>query len=142
MLAAFLCGTMIAFQSPINARLGNFVGGPLTAAFCSFAVGTIALGAIMIFSGNIPRWQDMQQTSLWMWSGGILGAAFVSISISAFPILGAALMISLVVAGQMIAALLIDKTGFLLPEPIDISASRIVALVLIMAGVILFMRTR
>lgn len=140
-LAALFAGSMIAFQSPVNARLGSIMGGPLVATFCSFAVGTIALGALLVVTGNIPRASDISATQSWMWIGGLLGAIFAFVSISAVPILGAALMISLFVAGQLIGALIIDKTGFLLPQSIDIGWERLLALALIMAGVILFTRS-
>lgn len=140
-IAALLGGSMIAFQSPINAKLGGVMGGPLVAAFCSFAVGTLMLGILMVVTGNLPRMGEINQTASWMWVGGILGAIFVYTSISVVPVLGAALMISLFIAGQLIGALIIDKTGFLLPMSIDIGWERIVALVLIMAGVVLFTRS-
>jgi transporter family-2 protein len=66
----------------------------------------------------------------------------VTIAAWAVPTLGAALMISLFVAGQMIAALIIDKTGFLLPAQVDIGWERLLGLALIIAGVVLFMRSR
>lgn len=141
-VAALIAGSMIAFQSPINAKLGNFMGGSLVAAFCSFATGTIILGLILILTGNLPRISEMQNTTLWMWAGGLLGAIFVSISISVVPILGSALMISLFVTGQLLGALAIDKTGFLLPTQTDIGWERILAVCLIISGVLLFMRSR
>ncbi len=140
-LAAFFAGSMIAFQSPINAKLGGLMGGSLVAAFCSFAVGTVILAVLLVITGNIPRLGDIGRTELWMWSGGLMGAIFVFTSISVVPVIGAALMIALFVAGQMAGALLIDKTGFLLPASIPIGWERILALGLIMAGVVLFTRS-
>lgn len=141
MLASFIAGSMIAFQSPINAKLGSIMGGPLVAAFISFASGTIALGLLISLTGQWPRLTEIYQTAPWMWIGGILGAMFVFTSISVVPFLGAALMISLFVAGQLAGALIIDKTGFLLPHSIDIGWERMLAVALILAGVILFTRS-
>lgn len=140
-LAALFAGSMIAFQAPINARLGGVMGGPLVATFCSFAVGTFVLGILMVATGNMPRFGEIGHTQGWMWIGGLLGAIFVFVSISVVPVLGAALMISLFVAGQLIGALIIDKTGFLLPQQVDIGWERILALALILAGVALFTRS-
>lgn len=138
MIAALFAGSMIAFQSPINARLGGVMGGPLVATFFSFAVGTVALAILLAVSGNIPKFAEINQTQSWMWIGGLLGAIFVFVSISVVPVLGAALMISLFVTGQLVGALLIDKTGFLLPQSIDIGWERIAALVLMVVAVWLF----
>lgn len=140
MLAALFAGAMIAFQSPINAKLGNFMGGPLVATFCSFAVGTFILAVMVIAGGHFPKADQLSVTAPWMWLGGVLGAIFVYISISVVPVLGAALMISLFVTGQLVGALIIDKTGFLLPNQIDIGWERIVAVALMLVGVYLFTR--
>lgn len=137
-IAALFAGSMIAFQSPINARLGGVMGGPLVATFFSFAVGTVALAILLAVSGNIPKFGDIAQTQSWMWLGGLMGAIFVFVSISVVPVLGAALMISLFVAGQLIGAILIDKTGFLLPQSIDIGWERLLALALMLVAVWLF----
>lgn len=138
MLASLLAGSMIAFQAPINARLGTIMGGPLVATFFSFAVGTVVLAVLLAVTGQIPALPKIGETAPWMWVGGLLGLVFVFTSIAVVPVLGAALMVSLFVAGQLIAALLIDKTGFLLPAAVDIGWERILALVLIIVGVVLF----
>jgi transporter family-2 protein len=141
MLVAFIGGAMIAFQAPLNSKLGMTLGGgPLIAAFISFLVGTIALGTILIVKQQIPSADDIARTVPWMWIGGLMGAIYVWGSISAVPVLGSALMISIVVAGQLVSALYIDKTGFLLPAALDISWQRIVGAALVMGGVILFAR--
>ena len=44
-------GGLIALQAPINAGLGKATGS-LPAALVSFAVGTIALAAIVVLSGK------------------------------------------------------------------------------------------
>jgi len=141
-LAALFAGSMIAFQAPINAKLGSVMGGPLVGTFCSFAVGTLILGVLMVAGGHVPRFEQVAQTQIWWWIGGALGAILVYISIAVVPILGAALMIALFVTGQLIGALIIDKTGFLLPMQIDIGWERIAALVLILGGVVLFTRSQ
>jgi transporter family-2 protein len=54
--------------------------------------------------------------------GGILGAILVTIMLIVVTRIGAAVTISSVITGQMIAALIIDQTGFLgVPKnPIDL----------------------
>ncbi len=141
MVLSVFAGSMVAFQAPINAKLGSLTQGPLLAAFISFAVGTVALGFLVLVTGNLPKMDDLMRTDLWMWVGGLLGAIFVFTSITVVPVLGSALMLSLFILGQLIGALVIDKTGFLLPMSIDISWERMVAFGLILGGVVLFMRS-
>ena len=142
MTLSLFAGSMIAFQAPINAKLGSVTGGPLIAAFFSFLIGTVALGALLALTGNIPKFENLIKTESWMWVGGLLGAILVTASIYIIPHLGSALMISLFIAGQILGALLIDKTGFLLPEAIEIDWQRFLALLLILAGAALLSKAK
>ena len=44
MVVAALIGAVLPLQGLINARLGTQIGGPVSAAFVSFLVGTLMLG--------------------------------------------------------------------------------------------------
>ena len=141
MIAAVAAGAFIAFQSPINAKLGSIIGGPLVAAFISFLIGTIFLGILLLVTRQFPDLSQLSKTQIWMFVGGLLGAGMVFTTLSVVPILGSALMVSLLVTGQMMSALYIDKTGFLLPQSYDISWERILGATLVVIGMILITRT-
>ena len=47
----------------------------------------------------------------WMWSGGLLGAFYITAALVLAPRLGAGSFIAAVVAGQMLAALAADRFG-------------------------------
>ena len=47
-------GAMIAVQAPTNAMLAKAGGSPVLAALISFGVGTVALLATWLASGNRP----------------------------------------------------------------------------------------
>ena len=133
-LMSFTGGAIIMMQAPINARLGSVMGGPLWAAFLSFLVGTIALAAVLLISRKAPSFENIFQTSAWMWTGGLLGAMFVFATIFSVPKLGAGLMIVLIVSGQMVCAIAMDHYGFLVPEAHSASLLRILGAGLVMAG--------
>jgi transporter family-2 protein len=137
MALSFLGGALIMLQSPINAKLGLAAGGPLWAAFLSFLTGTIALGLAALLTRQPLLAATLAQTPPWMWVGGLLGAFFVTTTIFAVPQLGAGLMIVLIIAGQMLAALLLDHTGFLLPAAHPLNAGRLLGALFILAGVVL-----
>jgi uncharacterized membrane protein YdcZ (DUF606 family) len=51
---AFVAGTAIAAQAAVNSQLAAGLGGqPITAAFVSFMVGTVVLGAIAAATGSL-----------------------------------------------------------------------------------------
>jgi transporter family-2 protein len=137
MILSFAAGTIIMLQAPINAKLGFIAGSPLWAAFFSFLTGTVFLGLMMLLTRLPLNGAALAGTSPWMWTGGLLGSFFVATTIFAVPLLGPGLMIVLIIAGQMLGALLLDHTGFLLSEAHPMNMGRLAGAICILAGVIL-----
>ncbi len=137
MFAAFVAGAVLPLQALINARLGAAVGGPSAAAAVSFAIGTIGLLAfIFITNTPAPNTDAISVLPWWAWVGGLLGAYYVATATMTAPVLGAASMVSLVIAGQMIASLLLDHYGVLhAAQPI--SLQKMVGAFLLIGGVYL-----
>jgi transporter family-2 protein len=139
LLLAFAIGCMIPFQAAINHQLGSHLGGSsLMAAFVSFSVGTLALGAAIAFSGT--RWQSLAgiaDAKAWQLSGGVLGAIFVFGTTLLVPRIGAAKMVALIVAGQVLVSLVMDRQGWLGLAVREITTPRLVGALLLIAGVLL-----
>ena len=117
---AIFAGFSNAFQAPVNAALGRFVG-VVESSFISFTVGTLSLLLVSLFigKGSILKVVDAPPN---LWIGGFLGAFFVTVALFVVPKIGAAVMIASVITGQMTAALIIDQIGLLgIPKnPIDL----------------------
>jgi transporter family-2 protein len=117
---AIFAGMSNAFQAPVNAALGRFVG--IVESSCiSFSVGALSLLVVSLVAGkgSILKVVDAPPN---LWIGGFLGAFFVTVALFVVPKIGAAVMIASVLTGQMISALIIDQTGLLgIPKnPIDL----------------------
>lgn len=132
-------GILFALQSPINARLGNAMGGPLTGAFLSFLTGTVVLSAVLLLQRKPILVSNITQTPWWMWIGGTLGAFMVFAAAYSVERLGSAAMLALIIAGQIIASLVIDHYGILVHNPVPVSPIRIAGAVLLLAGVVLIL---
>lgn len=102
-------GAAVALQPSINARLAEKTGF-LESACISFAVGTAVLFVALLISG---RWtvKGLSETLWWEWTGGILGALFVSATILAVPRIGTASAMAASITAQLITALLLDHFG-------------------------------
>ena len=136
-LLSVLAGCVLPFQGAINGKLAKSIESPVYASFFSFLVGTVALLAyVLVYHGPI-RLQQVRQVPLYEWSGGLLGAFYVLVIVLILPKLGAALTFSLIVAGQMIVALLLDHTGFLVAVQHPINVWRVFGLAMIIGGVVL-----
>jgi transporter family-2 protein len=134
-------GAMIAVQAPTNAMLAKAGGSPVLAALISFGVGTVALLATWLASGNRPGTSAFASLPWYAWVGGLYGAFFVAIAAYAAPRIGLASLITIGVAGQIAAALWLDHIGALgLPrEPINLG--RVIGALLVVAGVVMVRRS-
>ena len=124
-------------QAAINARLAKTAGSSVMAAFISFAVGTIALMIFLLITGQFQFKFISTSSPWWLWTGGILGTFFVAGIVVLLPRLGVVLSFSLVLAGQMFAAILFDQFGLLGLAVREISLGKIIGALLLIVGVIL-----
>ena len=132
-------GVLFALQSPINARLGNAMGGPLVGAFLSFLTGTIILSVILLMQRKTIPLTNITQTPWWLWIGGTLGAFMVFAAAYSVERLGSAAMLALIIAGQIIASLVIDHYGILVHNPVPVSPIRIAGAAMLLGGVIMIL---
>jgi bacterial/archaeal transporter family-2 protein len=141
LLLAIGAGVLLPVQAGINAQLRSAVGSPLTAGLISFLVGTAGLAAVvLLLRAPVTLRPAWDATPWWYWIGGLIGAVYVVASIVLAPRLGAATMVAAIVAGQMIASLLLDQYG-LLGFPIHpISGLRVLGAALVIGGVMLVQR--
>jgi len=137
-LLALAAGTCIPTQAGINARLSLWARSPILAATISFLVGTVVLtGYILAARLPLPALRSAAAQPWWLWSGGVLGAFFVAVTIYLAPRLGATNMLAWVLAGQMLAAMTLDHFGLLGYPLHPLSLGRLAGIVLLIAGVLL-----
>jgi transporter family-2 protein len=140
-LIALLAGAMMPTQAATNNRMASVVESPILAALLSFLVGTIALFAYALLTGeSISNLALAKNAPPIAWIGGLLGAFFVAAAVTLVPRLGVAMTFSLIIAGQMVATLIIDHFGLLGVPVKEISFTRIAGILLITGGVILIRR--
>jgi len=140
LLAVVLAGGATALQAPTNARLMGALGSPVNAAFVSFAVGAAALGLLALALQARPDWTATRTLPWWAWVGGLYGAVFVVAAAWGVPRLGAALTITLMVAGQLLVALLLDHFGALGVPKQPMNLAKVAGVALVIAGVVLVRR--
>jgi transporter family-2 protein len=142
-LLGIVSGAFIAIQAPINSQLARGLGMPVAAAAFSFLSGAIVLGIatlVMMRAQDISL--DWKAPAPWLFvAGGILGGAYVTISTLLIPRIGAAALMALIVAGQLLAGMLMDRIGFLGMAVREISLGRVAGAVLLMAGAVLIRLT-
>jgi len=143
LLAVCACvvgGMLTALQAPTNAMLARPFNSPVNAAFVSFAVGTLVLLVAIVALRVKPDWSGVQALPWYAWLDGAYGAVFVVAAAFAAPRLGVASTITLMIAGQLVAGMVVDHFGGFGIAPRPINLVRLLGVALVFAGVVLVRR--
>jgi len=142
LLLALLAGVGVSVQLGVNAQLRQAVSNPVVSALLSFTVGTFVL-CLYVFGAArqaLPSVELLRHITWWKWTGGLLGAIYITTAIVIGPRIGAANFVSLVVAGQLLAALLFDHFGYVGFPIHPANVYRLLGALLIVAGVYLIQK--
>lgn len=141
LILAFLVGVAITVQAGVNANLRQAMGNPILAASISFGSGLIALLLMLLATGgSVPSADAIKQVSWWKWMGGLMGAVYMITVIVSVPKIGTANLVSLSVAGQLVAAIILDHYGFMGFALHPANGWRLLGILLIITGVLLVVR--
>jgi bacterial/archaeal transporter family-2 protein len=138
-LLVMIAGLGVALQGPTNAALARASGSVVLAALISFAVGTAALFVAWAATDRTPV-ASVRAAPWWAWAGGLYGAVFVAAFAYATPRLGLASTLTLAIASQLAAALVLDGFGLLDLPVRPLSLARVAGVGLVIAGVLLVRR--
>lgn len=134
--AAFAVGAAVPMQSAINARMAFSQGHPLYGALTNTAVASITLVCLIVaLRLPAPNLRAAAQGPMWLWCGGLVGAAFVFGGLFVAPRIGAAAFTAATVLGSVVASLAIDHFGWLNFPVQPLSMWRLMGAACILAGV-------
>jgi bacterial/archaeal transporter family-2 protein len=138
-LLAFLAGCSLSVQAAVNVELARGIGSPLTAVAISFVVGAIVLVvATFLARQPLPTAKAVEIVPGYAWvGGGMLGAFIIFSVLYLAPRLGIAVVISTAIAGQLIAALVLDHYGLLGTVVREATLGRIAGVFVMLAGVLM-----
>tara|TARA_Y100000294_G_C8370124_1_gene262383 strand:- start:16 stop:459 length:444 start_codon:yes stop_codon:yes gene_type:complete len=140
-ILALAVGLVLPLQVGINAELARRVLSPMTASFFSFAIGTLGLlVCAWIVRVPWPGWSTLVTFPSWMWLGGLIGAFAVFGGVVSGPKIGFLALVSLVLAGQLIASLILDHNGWLGFPVRELSLGRISGSILLLIAVTLIQK--
>lgn len=140
-LLSLLAGVAVAVQTAVNSQLRTDTNNPVLTALISFGIGTVAL-AILYFSffKVSPVFPAGFEFTWWKFTGGLLGVVYVTAVVIAAPRIGAANALGFIVAGQFVAAVIIDHFGLLGMPVNSVSWWRILGIVILIGGVYLIQK--
>jgi transporter family-2 protein len=139
-LLAALVGAGLTVQVGMNSTVRLAIGSPVIATIVNFTVGLAALVLLAIASGARMTPGSAATVPAWAWFGGVLGATYVAATTVLGPRLGAAALLALTLAGQMVAALVVDHFGVIGFPQNPVTPARLLGAALLVAGVLLILR--
>ena len=131
---ALFAGILMAVQAPTNAVLGKASGSPIVAAFISFVVGTVALGAMVAASSGRLFAPELKSVPWYAWLGGLYGAFFVAIAAFGAPKVGVGPLLTAAIGGQQIGAVILDHYGLLGLTRQPVSIEKVGGVILVLVG--------
>jgi transporter family-2 protein len=137
-ILALLAGAAIALQPVMNAAASGHMGHPIWGALASAAV-TFLLLAIAPIALRLPIPGSKAFTGFppWLYGGGVIGAFMLFAALLAVSRLGATTTAALIISGQLVAALIVDHTGWLGVPVHLINPPRVIGALLLLGGVFL-----
>ena len=138
-LLAVCAGTLFPVQTAANALLGRGIGGAFAATLVSFVAGLIVLlGLNAVVFKQWPNFADLAAQPLpLLWIGGTIGVVFLSSNVFLASRIGVAATFGFVMAGQLLAALLIDRFGLFGVVLRELSPGRVAGVLLVFVGALM-----
>jgi transporter family-2 protein len=111
MLLAFLSGAVIAVYIPMNAQLSKFLNSAILTNVLFFLGAFITSVAVFAVFGGAGSLASVPKAPPHLLLTGIAGAAMIFLASVLVPRLGASRMFMLLLAGQLIMAVLVSHFG-------------------------------
>lgn len=131
-------GAMMPIQAGVNSQLGKLLSNPWQAAFISFLGGFLAITCACLLSGKFfPTIKQFTSTPWYLLIGGLFGCVLVVTAIIFAPKLGATILITSLIAGQLIASVILDHFGWVGFQIHQINIFRVIGILFLLSGVVL-----
>jgi len=136
LLFTVVAGAFLPMQAGVNARLAQFVGGPVRASMVSFGVGALALFLVVVLFYRSET-HRVSAAPWWAWVGGLLGAFYVTSTVVVPVRIGAAAFFGILVAAQLVTSVVLDRFGAIGFPKHDLSPGRLIGVAMLIAGAVL-----
>jgi len=132
-LATLAAGALVAFQPPLNSELAKRTS-VVAAAFISTGIAAIALGVLAVALGEAGHVRRVPHIPVGYLTGGLLGAALISVSLVTVRTLGAGGVVAALLCGQLTVSALLDRFGLVGLDRVGLTPARLLGFVLLFAG--------
>ena len=132
--AAFIMGMIMSIYLPMNSSVSRYLGSSIAANVTFFMVAFITSILILLFSGETGVVYRLRQVPVYLYLTGFISAFIVLGTTFLIPYLGARKFFILLIAGQVVMAVVVSHFGILESPPDPVSAKKLAGAVLVIAG--------
>ena len=138
LILAVLTGALVPLQLAFNGQLGVALKGPFMASFFVFLTGLLATGLVILATRTSwPDMGDIRAVPATAWLGGLIATIYILAIVYLVPKLGVGTSAVLIIAGQLVTALVLDHLGAFGTQQVPLSVWRLAGAGLVVAGAVL-----
>lgn len=139
-MLAITAGLFGAVQVAVMGKLGERIGSLEAVMVAAIVTGLLVLPVLVVARQGVGGLGETLSQPWWMLTGGALGA-FIVLSITiAGPKIGTTAVVGLLIAGQLVAATVIDRYGWFGFDRVGLDWPRVLGIALLAAGAALTLR--
>ena len=133
---AFLIGAISSIYLPMNSSVARYLGSPLTASITFYFVALITSILLFLVFGKPGTIANIGAVPPYLYLTGFI-SAFIVLSITfLIPILGARQLVILLLAGQIMMAMIVSHLGILESPHDPITLRKVVGASLFITGAV------
>ena len=129
-----LGGLAGSVQVAVMGRFGSRIGVVEALTFATGIQLVLSLGILLLARSGLGGLGGAFRAPAWMWLGGVMGLTIVFTITFAQPRIGATATIGILIAGQLVMGVLIDRFGLFGVDQIAISPVRLAGVALLGIG--------
>ena len=133
---AFAMGLIMSVYLPMNSSVAKYIGSSITANVIFFTVALITSILILLISGRFYTINYLNSIPAYLYLAGIISAFVVLGTTFLIPYIGARKFFILLIAGQVLMAIVVSHFGLLESPKDPINMKKMIGAILVLAGAI------
>jgi len=136
LLSALIGGSLVGLQNIFNSKVNERAGSWVTTTLVLGMGFSASLLIGLIFEGK--QMFVLQHMQTWYWFSGLIGVGVVVCLVQGIKILGPTFAVSIMLTSQIGFALLFDSLGWLGLDKVPFTPNKLIGVLVIVGGIIVF----
>ena len=133
---AFAMGLIMSIYLPMNSSVAKYLGSTITANVTFFVVALFTSVLIFLLSGQFNTFNHLKDVPVFLYLAGFVSAFVVLGTTFLIPHIGARKFFILLIAGQILMAIVVSHFGLLESPKDPINTRKMIGAILVLAGAI------